>query len=74
MSLGTYGQLTLSDARKTAKELRARVSLGYDVASEKQERKNKELEVINAFTFANLADEYLDNKVKCSAQPFQGIV
>ena len=39
MNIGTYGQLSLSDALKLAKELNARVALGHDVAAEKQERK-----------------------------------
>jgi integrase len=39
MNLGSYSDLSLADARKTAKELRARVALGHDVAAEKQERK-----------------------------------
>ncbi|MEO8747382.1 MAG: Arm DNA-binding domain-containing protein, partial [Rhodanobacter sp.] len=40
LHLGTYTSLSLADARKTAKEMRARVSLGYDVAAEKKERKH----------------------------------
>ena len=36
MNLGSYAVLSLANARKTAKELAARVSLGYDVAGEKQ--------------------------------------
>lgn len=39
MNIGTYGQVSLAEARKTAKELKARVSLGHDVAAEKQQRK-----------------------------------
>ena len=35
----SYADLLLADARIAAKELRARVALGYDVATEKQERK-----------------------------------
>lgn len=39
MMIGSYAELSLSKARETAKELSARVALGYDVAGEKQERK-----------------------------------
>jgi hypothetical protein len=38
-TLGGYATLSLSNARKQAKEYRARVSLSYDVETEKQERK-----------------------------------
>ncbi|MDD1610522.1 MAG: tyrosine-type recombinase/integrase [Methylococcaceae bacterium] len=66
-NIGTYGQLTLADARKKAKELRARVSLGYDVASEKQERKTSAIDKINASknaqTFGQLADIYYDKMI-----------
>jgi hypothetical protein len=31
MNIGNYNQLSLSEARKKAKELKAKVSLGYDV-------------------------------------------
>ncbi|MEG9999679.1 integrase family protein [Escherichia coli] len=40
MLIGSYSELSLSKARETAKELSARVALGYDVAGEKQERKS----------------------------------
>ncbi len=33
MTLGSYATLPLSEARKQAKEYRARVALGYDVAA-----------------------------------------
>jgi integrase len=62
MSLGTYADLSLAEARRQAKEFRARVALGYDVAAEKQERKAEALEKIeaakNAYTVGQLADEY----------------
>ena len=41
VNLGSYRDLSIAGARKTAKELRARVALGYDVAGEKQERKRE---------------------------------
>src|SRR5690242_18203578 len=41
MNLGSYAVLSLANARKTAKEMAARVALGYDVAGEKQERKRE---------------------------------
>ncbi len=40
MMIGSYAELSLSKARESAKELSARVALGYDVAGEKQERKS----------------------------------
>lgn len=64
IDLGTYSDLSLADARKTAKALRARVALGYDVASEKQERKRgvtaKAEADKNAVTVGQLADEYFE--------------
>ncbi len=67
MNIGTYGQLSLSDARKLAKELNARVALGHDVAAEKQERKADSVAKIeakkNAFTVGQLADEYFQSRI-----------
>lgn len=67
MNIGNYQNLSLADARKIAKEYRARVSLGYDVAGEKQERKRKAVAKIeaenNAYTMAKLADEYFQKRV-----------
>jgi integrase len=67
LHLGSYGSLSLADARKTAKEMRARVSLGYDVAGEKKERKQDAVAKIeadrNAVTVARLADEYLAARI-----------
>lgn len=48
MNLGSYTSLSLADARKTAKELRARVSLGHDVVAEKHERKRVAVAKIEA--------------------------
>jgi hypothetical protein len=39
LGLGGYETVSLSEARKTAKTMRAPVALGYDPALEKQERK-----------------------------------
>ena len=67
MNIGSYRDVSLADARKLAKEYRARVSLGYDVAGEKQERKLKALAKIdadnNAYTMAELADEFFQKRV-----------
>lgn len=67
MVLGSYKDLSLADARKLAKELRSRVGLGYDVASEKQDRIRKakgEIEAKqNEWTVNRLADEYFSRKV-----------
>ncbi len=67
MDLGSYADLSLADARKTAKEMRARVSLGFDVAGEKKERKREAVAKIeadrNAITVAVLAEEYFAARV-----------
>ncbi|HEY9276950.1 MAG TPA: Arm DNA-binding domain-containing protein, partial [Methylotenera sp.] len=48
MNIGSYRDVSLADARKISKEYRARVSLGYDVAGEKQERKREAIAKIEA--------------------------
>lgn len=62
LSMGSYGTLSLADARKTAKEMRARVSLGHDPQGEKKERKREAVAKIDAqraeMTMGQLADEY----------------
>ncbi|OAI02922.1 tyrosine-type recombinase/integrase [Methylomonas methanica] len=67
MLLGSYSDLSLAEARRQAKEFRARVALGYDVAAEKQERKAEALEKIeaakNAYTVGQLADEYFTKTI-----------
>lgn len=67
MNLGSYAALSLADARKTAKELSAKVSLGHDVAGEKQERKRAAIAKIehekNAITVGQLADEYFERMI-----------
>ena len=67
MNIGSYQNLSLADARKMVKELRARVALGYDVAGEKQERKRKASADIeaekNAYTVAHLADKFFQDRV-----------
>ncbi len=61
--IGNYGQVSLSEARKKAKALKDTVSLGYDVAGEKQERKTKATEKLHASTFEQLADVYLEKMI-----------
>lgn len=67
MNLGSYTTLSLADARKTAKELRARVALGHDVAAEKQDRKREAKAKIEAEklarTVSQLADEYFERMI-----------
>lgn len=67
MNLGSYTVLSLADARRTVKELAARVALGHDVAGEKQERKREALAKLeaekNAWTVAKLADEYFERNI-----------
>lgn len=67
LHLGSYTSVSLADARKLAKEMRARVALGFDVAGEKKERKQQALDKISAgkraITVATLADEYLAERI-----------
>lgn len=67
MVIGSYAELSLSKARETAKELAARVALGYDVAGEKQERKAKALAKMeaekNAMRVSDLAAEYFERQI-----------
>lgn len=67
LHLGSYASVSLADARKLAKEMRARVALGFDVAGEKKERKKEALDKISAgkraITVAALADEYLSERI-----------
>jgi len=62
INIGSYEALSLADARKTARELRAQVALGRDPAGEKQARRAEALakieEAKNARTVGQLADEY----------------
>lgn len=68
MLIGSYTDLSLSKARDTAKELSARVALGYDVAGEKQERKAEALAKIeaekNAINVSELAAEYYARQIE----------
>lgn len=48
MLIGSYAEISLSKAREMAKELSARITLGYDVAGEKQERKAEALAKMEA--------------------------
>jgi integrase len=63
VSLGSYSQLSLAEARKRAKELKARLLSGYDVASEKQEQKAIATAKMNAATFGQLTDEYFEKMI-----------
>ena len=67
MWIGSYAELSLAEARKVAKELSARVALGYDVAGEKQERKAEALEKMeaekNAIRVSDLAEEYFERQI-----------
>lgn len=67
MWIGSYGDLPLAKARERARELSARVALGYDVAGEKQERKASTLAKIekekNARRVSDLALEYYEKQI-----------
>ena len=64
MDLGSYAVLSLADARKKARELRAQVALGHDVAGEKRERKQAALAKLEAarcaVTVGQVADDYFE--------------
>jgi integrase len=65
--LGKYTDMSLAKARADAKQLRARVTQGHDVAAEKQERHRAAVERIeatrNVYTVARLADEYFERHI-----------
>lgn len=67
LNMGSYRNVSLADARKLAKELRARVSLGYDVADEKRQRKSEAGAKIEAqraaLNVGQLADEYFERMI-----------
>lgn len=63
MNLGSYKQLSLAEARKRVKELKANVLSGYDVARDKQERKAVAITKINAVTFGQLTDDYFEKMI-----------
>lgn len=67
LQLGSYRDLSLADARRTAKEMRARVALGFDVAAEKKERRQDAIDKIesarSAVTVSQLADQYLTARI-----------
>lgn len=67
MNIGSYRTLSLAEARRTVKELAAKVALGHDVAGEKQDTKREALRKIeenkNAWTVAKLADEYFERMI-----------
>lgn len=67
MLIGSYGEVSLSQARQTARELAARVALGFDVAGEKQERKAAAVALMerekNAIRVSDLATEYFERQI-----------
>lgn len=67
MLIGSYADLTLSKAREITRELSARVSLGYDVADEKQARKSEALAKINgaknAVTVLDVANAFYSKHI-----------
>ncbi|OEG02100.1 integrase [Aeromonas caviae] len=67
MVMGSYGDLSLAQARETTKKLSARVALGHDVAGEKQARKAEALAKIeqekNALRVSDVATEYFERQI-----------
>lgn len=70
MVIGSYSELSLAKARDVAKELSARVALGYDVAGEKQQRKADALAKIDAekkaIRVSTLATEFYERQILTS--------
>jgi integrase len=67
LNLGSYATLSLADARKTAKEMRAHVALGHDPQGEKKERKREAVAKIEAdrqvVTMGQLCDDYFATQI-----------
>lgn len=62
-NIGSYGTFTLAQARKVAKELKARVMLGEDVAASKQDTKRENLRRMDAKTVSALAQDFYERQV-----------
>jgi integrase len=67
INLGSYRTLSLAEARRTARELSARVALGYDPAGEKAARRREAVAKIeaarHAVTVGDLADQYFEKMI-----------
>lgn len=67
MNLGSYGELSLANAREEARRQSAKVALGHDVAGEKQTRKAEALAQMeqekNALRVSELAAEYFERQI-----------
>ena len=67
MVIGNYGNMSLSEARARARELAARVQLGYDVQGEKAARIVEAVAAIEAerasITVNELAEDYLNREI-----------
>lgn len=72
LHLGSYRDISLSEARATAKKLRAQIALGFDVAEQKKDRIKAATERnaarLSEFAVGNLADmfyvRYIDGRWK----------
>lgn len=67
MFIGSYKDISLQDARRKVKELDAQVTMGHDVAAEKQIRKTAAIAQIeaanNRITVAALVDRYYKERI-----------
>jgi len=67
MFIGTYGKMSIAEARKKAKEMSAQVTLGRDPAGEKKRAKAESIAQIeaenNKITVAMLADLYYQERI-----------
>lgn len=68
LALGTYPEVSLSEARKRRDEARALLSAGKDPGREKQQAKHRE-RVAAGNTFAEIAQEYHDKRVREGLAP-----
>ncbi|MBG5891043.1 MULTISPECIES: tyrosine-type recombinase/integrase [Providencia] len=68
VSIGSYPNITLMKAREVARELSAKVTLGYDVAGEIKRKKAEALELIqqeeSAIRVKALIDEFYERQIK----------
>lgn len=63
MIIASYGDMSLADARKQAKTLRARVALGEDVAASKQAQKREARGAQADMTIADLAEKFFAARI-----------
>jgi hypothetical protein len=63
LSIGSYPEISLADARRRRDEARELIALGKDPAREKQQAKHR-AQVAAGDTFAEIGREYLDKRIR----------